>query len=759
MNKTFVAVLLALGGMTQAVANTITVTTVADEDGTNSVACSLREAIKAAESNAAYGGCSAGGGRSDTIQLEAGTYSLLTSLPEIYSSLTIRGAETIDKDVTDPLNGGPKRVPPKTSIERSTATGTADFRLFVFRTKPGDQYASMPSVALEGLRLRNGRAAVDSISTFEANRRGWGGAIYLEANLTLNNVQLLGNRAAERGGAIFVAGEGAALTTNIAWFKGNEAPQGAAISTASCGGQLANSRTITLANSSLTGNGSTTDSGFINAQGAAVQVCGKTALKITVSTIAQNGNGAGAAIDADENNPAALEFSSVTVVENLGAALLMTSSAQSTLSLNNSLIAFNGGAVADCAPAARAATRNNNKLDASCTDATSTGQAIGATVFDEILWPLGAYNGSDSTLPASLEPENALTLGYLPKVAGDAGAATTATALLVDNGPADATGCDSFDQRGVVHLIGDKCDIGALERKQLKAKEDAGTNASGTRLVEIDVRLNDAASETVEVVSPGVVNHKVWEMAVAVTPVPMLASDLEPADKTADGGSRCQWDTDKKLFVFNNNNARTEDTDYIEVDHDSNPATPLVREALTVKCRYEVKDTRPGSPVAAAVVTVSVVNNVPIAVADSFTRPDGAASLTFNVLTNDKDNDGEGVGGVVGLKITKFPDLGILYCLSEGNKKMYSNIRNNKEEGVDTCTGDGRLRYEPDNNLSPFTDKFEYVALDQYNGESNKATVTVRVDVPQPGTAGSLPLLSLAVLALLGWRRRAVTRV
>lgn len=757
MNKTLVAVLLTLGGMTQAVANTITVTTVADEDGTNSSSCSLREAIKAAESNAAYGGCSAGGGRSDLIQLAdtsaSAPYTVLTPLPEIYSSLTIRGAETFDTDVTDPLNGGPKRVPAKTTIERSTATGTPDFRLFVFRAKPGDQYASMPSVALEGLRLRNGRAAANPAATFEADRRGWGGAIYLEASLTLNNVQLVGNRAAERGGAIFVAGDGSALTTNIAWFKDNEASEGAAISTASCGGQLANSRTITLANSSFTGNGKTLDVGFVNTQGAAIQVCGKTALKMTVATIAQNGNGVGAAIDADENNPAALEFSSITMVENAGAALLMSSNTQSTLSLNNSLIAFNGGAAADCFPAARVATRNTNKLDASCTDASSASQGIGTTTFNEILWPLAAYNG---VTPASQEPENALTLGYLPKLASDTGAAV-ATALLVDNGSADATACDGFDQRGVVHLVGAKCDIGALERKQLVANKDAATNAGGYRQVLADILSNDTASESIA--ADG--THAIVDISKVKTS-PTDTTGAVDVVLTDNQSGKCQW---KTVDVDINGDGKFDGTKNRLVLENNGALTAT---DTPVKCKYKLKEIATNAESAEVEVALTVINNAPIAVADTVTRPDGGG-IVISLLDNDKDNDGTrtdpisgqviNVDRITGIKITKFPDLGTLYCISENNKKMFTNIRNNKEEGVDICTGDGRLRYEPDNNLSPFTDKFEYVARDRENAESNKATVTVRVDVPRPGTAGSLPLLSLAVLALLGWRRRAVTRM
>ena len=74
--------LVALGlGITPAIvhATTITVTTTADEYGTGN-ACSLREAIHAANQDTAFGGCAAGSG-TDTISVPAGTYTLTLVQP------------------------------------------------------------------------------------------------------------------------------------------------------------------------------------------------------------------------------------------------------------------------------------------------------------------------------------------------------------------------------------------------------------------------------------------------------------------------------------------------------------------------------------------------------------------------------------------------------------------------------------------------------------------------------------------------------
>ena len=84
-----------------AYANTINVTTEADEYGAAGASCSLREAIQAANTDSAFGGCVRGNG-ADTINLPAGTYTLTragadednnaTGDLDIKSSITIVGA-------------------------------------------------------------------------------------------------------------------------------------------------------------------------------------------------------------------------------------------------------------------------------------------------------------------------------------------------------------------------------------------------------------------------------------------------------------------------------------------------------------------------------------------------------------------------------------------------------------------------------------------------------------------------------------------
>src|SRR5512140_1064461 len=103
-----------------AFAASITVNTTADENGTGAN-CSLREAITAANTNAAFGGCAAGSPGADTITLPAGTYQLTianaggtnedhnaTGDLDVLESLTIQGAgagTTIIEAGTNNSNG------------------------------------------------------------------------------------------------------------------------------------------------------------------------------------------------------------------------------------------------------------------------------------------------------------------------------------------------------------------------------------------------------------------------------------------------------------------------------------------------------------------------------------------------------------------------------------------------------------------------------------------------------------------------------
>lgn len=94
----FLLSLAVLATASPAWAATIMVTTTADENGTGA-ACSLREAITAANTNATFGGCPAGSAGTNTITFQAGlmgTITLGSALPTITQPLVIAGPGAAD---------------------------------------------------------------------------------------------------------------------------------------------------------------------------------------------------------------------------------------------------------------------------------------------------------------------------------------------------------------------------------------------------------------------------------------------------------------------------------------------------------------------------------------------------------------------------------------------------------------------------------------------------------------------------------------
>ncbi len=161
-----IAASLLMAFSASAIAATITVNTLVDENNTGT-SCSLREAITAANSNAAFGGCSAGSGP-DTLNITVnGTINLTAALPNITSSMTISG------------NGANLLT-----VRRDTG---GNYRIFHI---PNGGL----SVEFAGITIANGNETGGSAS---------GGGIRSVSNLTLTNVHMTGNSASS-GSALAV---------------------------------------------------------------------------------------------------------------------------------------------------------------------------------------------------------------------------------------------------------------------------------------------------------------------------------------------------------------------------------------------------------------------------------------------------------------------------------------------------------------------------------------------------------------------------
>jgi CSLREA domain-containing protein len=193
-------------------------TTFSDESGGGGE-CSLREAILAANTDAAFGGCPAGAG-ADTIPLAAGTYTL--SIPvgttgddgdlDVTGQLTISGA------------GGTPAVIDGAGIDR------------VIQVLPTGHLTAL------GFTIRNGRTAHS------------GGGIRNEGTLTLSRVTVSGNETtASYGGGIANAGTAIMSLTNVT-VSGNRAEgDGGGIDQGN--GGLLNLNNVTIAGNLADSNG------------------------------------------------------------------------------------------------------------------------------------------------------------------------------------------------------------------------------------------------------------------------------------------------------------------------------------------------------------------------------------------------------------------------------------------------------------------------------------------------------------------------
>lgn len=230
---------------------TITVNTTADENGTNLANCSLREAIRAANTDTAYGGCPAGSG-ADTITLPAGTYTLslanaggvnednnATGDLDVLSSMTIQGAgaaTTVIQAGTNTSNGIDKVFalnPICTSAINVTIDGVTI--RFGRNTQPsGASDFSFTGGGLDWCGFGTGSFNfTNSIVSSNTNVNGYGGGLNLDSakpytgainitNVTFQNNTTVGATGGQStGGAINIFGDQPNVTIANSTFTTN----------------------------------------------------------------------------------------------------------------------------------------------------------------------------------------------------------------------------------------------------------------------------------------------------------------------------------------------------------------------------------------------------------------------------------------------------------------------------------------------------------------------------------------------------------
>ncbi len=393
----FLVSILFLALSQTAYAANISVNTLADELNANGN-CSLREAIQAANTDTAVDACVAGSG-TDTIAVPAGTYTLsivgtgedanATGDLDITANLTINGAGA----ASTIIDGG--------GIDR------------VLEVRPG------ATAQINGATIRNGNrsgilnrgtftlttstVANNSIATFG------GGGIFNTATgtLTVTDSTISNNNAnspdLSHGGGGIYSDSGGPVTLNRTTISGNT-------TTGRGGGILGQDPTITIINSSISGNTALNGGGVFNRFGT---------VNFTNTTIANNiatDNGGG--------------------IWNFGG----------TMNLKNTILASNTAATAsdDCAGGITS-LGYNIASDASCAlggtgDLNSTNPMIG---------PLAANGGPTQT--------HALLIG----------------SPAIDLVPLSSCNV-STDQRGIARPQGAGCDSGSYEHPPTLPQQCSG---------------------------------------------------------------------------------------------------------------------------------------------------------------------------------------------------------------------------------------------------------------------------------------------
>jgi CSLREA domain-containing protein len=330
---TFVAAVLIAPATADA--GTITPNTFTDDNTANGN-CTLREAIRAANANAAIDACTAGTG-ADTIPLAAGTYSL--SVPGAGED----AAATGDLDITDTAGLAINGNAGGTTVNGSGIDGVFEI-------------------------LTNASASLDRL-TITGGTRAHGGGVEAQlpgAKATITNSTLTNNTATFTGGAIDVFSPAAAAT-------------------------------VTLINSTVSGN--TAPNTGNNGSGGGINVEDNAVFNATNSTISGNSavvNGGGMFVQTTAT--ANLLSSTITANTAANGGGTFQTAANAVLNLKGSILAGNTATTAgpDCRGAGSVNSQGNN-LIGSTSGCTITPQGSDITGKNPLLGPLADNGGPTQT--------------------------------------------------------------------------------------------------------------------------------------------------------------------------------------------------------------------------------------------------------------------------------------------------------------------------------------------------------------------------
>jgi CSLREA domain-containing protein len=238
-------------------ANAITVNTGEDQYDTDPAHCSLREAIQAANTDTAFGGCPAGSG-ADTITIQNGIGNIQLMIEGGYGSDNSQGDFNITSDMTIQgygwqttiIDAGCNPTPSRVFhiYNASSLVSVTIQHLSIFygdsRNEGGGTIANFEDLTLSG------------VSIHESHSNANGGAIYsspgdYSQSLSIQASSFVGNSSGYSGGAIANFGE---LLIEDSYFSGNDANL-ASLNPAYQGGGLYNGGTpLTIRRSTFSDN-------------------------------------------------------------------------------------------------------------------------------------------------------------------------------------------------------------------------------------------------------------------------------------------------------------------------------------------------------------------------------------------------------------------------------------------------------------------------------------------------------------------------
>lgn len=780
----------------------IEVTTLADEDGENANACSLREAIKVAETRKSAYGCTVYNLNTDqVIQLKAGTYTLNKELVP-NANISIYGyGERKEDQIWSEKNVLTNDYPALPKLQtRINAAGKSR----IFNTAENQK-----ALFLQNIILENGTAS------------NQGGAIYAGGDVTLLNTQIL-NSQAPKGGAIFLGGNEVDLSISHSLVQGNQATTGSVLAMSCFNGTEYAKRDVTFTSSSIINNG-------LNNSASTFEFCGEPTAEFTINTIAQNiastVNGSilkftGDAISGSTTSPStvlsggsSLKLQNNTIVQNSARTTFFYDSLGGK-ELNFNIIGYNPNGYACRYLVGPAADLKNSGLKLSFNALNLSNNP------DKCDLPTEVLSSANKTIDISDVPFNALlehheaaaVTGFLPLYfpLNNSPLLPPKKEDLTDIDPERKAVCTVIDQRGLVRLPTNKpyyesvniarnsCDIGSVELMKLTAGDLKGLgNESLTTLLKgyqtqydtVEKNLtNPLYSYLSDTLKIDLANYKnLLDQTKANAKYRAIYVDLK-----ANGLPLPNEDSSHLLKFFNSTdyNIKVEtigtglindkqyyirDTEEKVLKCEWNAALQQIifyrlDDLITTSgdnhyCKYTVS-TKDGTIQSTGLLEAKFDNIAPV-VTDS--------KVVFQYLANEiiplnllkyANDDGDGPANTLITKPNKpqFADLPIYLPSKTSKDGIFTVVKADREgpcpdeDKDNTCYG-GNIYIQAKNSFNNFNDTLTYYVYDADNKISNAGTLSLvssntAAGGSSGGGGGSLGILSLAsLLSLVVYRR------